>query len=153
MTATACKVRHAVADDEDAWCAMRRELGPEGSEAEHRAEIEEYLAGQVRAPLAALLAFDATETALGFAELSIRWCAEGCRTDRVAYLEGWYVRPETRRRGIGKALIAAAEDWARSQGCSEFASDAEVANELSALAHAAVGFEDVGLVRCFRKLL
>jgi aminoglycoside 6'-N-acetyltransferase I len=75
------------------------------------------------------------------------------QTGRVAYLEGWYVLPESRRNGVGRALVEAAEDWARDQGCSEFASDTDVANAQSTSAHVAVGFEDVGLVRCFRKAL
>ena len=72
-------------------------------------------------------------------------------TDRVGYLEGWFVAPDARRRGTGRALVRAAEQWARLQGCAEFASDAEADNEESALAHRALGFDDVGLVRCFRK--
>jgi aminoglycoside 6'-N-acetyltransferase I len=90
---------------------------------------------------------------VGFAEVSIRSYAEGCATDRVGYLEGWYVEPSARRQGIGRALVTAAERWAQSLGCREFASDAEAANELSALAHRALGFGEVGLVRCFRKAL
>jgi aminoglycoside 6'-N-acetyltransferase I len=88
---------------------------------------------------------------MGFAELSIRAYAEGCRTDRVTYLEGWYVAPDVRNRGVGGALIAAAEAWARSQGCVELASDVELTNEASAAAHRALGFVEVGRVRCFRK--
>jgi aminoglycoside 6'-N-acetyltransferase I len=99
---------------------------------------------------AALVAEDQSSL-LGFAEVSIRAYAEGCRTDRVGYLEGWFVEPEARRRGIGRQLVAAAEAWARSQGCVEFASDAEEQNELSAAAHRALGFAEVGLIRCFRK--
>ncbi len=79
--------------------------------------------------------------------------AEGCTTDHVGFLEGWYVAPEARGGGIGRALVAASEDWARSQGCSEFASDAEVDNDASIAAHLALGFVDRGLVRCFSKTL
>jgi len=64
---------------------------------------------------------------------------------------GWFVVPEARHRGVGRKLVAAAEAWARSVGCTEFASDAEADNESSAAAHRALGFEDVGLIRCFRK--
>ena len=88
---------------------------------------------------------------VGFAELSIRAYAEGCRSDRVAYLEGWFVGPEARGRGVGRTLIAAAENWGRSQRCSEFASDAQPDNDVSAAAHRALGFTEVGLIRCFRK--
>jgi aminoglycoside 6'-N-acetyltransferase I len=49
--------------------------------------------------------------------------------------------------------VKAAERWAQSQGCSEFASDALADNDLSALAHKALGFAEVGMVRCFRKAL
>ena len=45
----------------------------------------------------------------------------------------------------------AAEAWGRGHRCTEFASDADPENEVSRRAHGAVGFEDVGLVRCFRK--
>ena len=71
----------------------------------------------------------------------------------MAYLEGWFVVPEARGRGVGRALIAAAEDWGRAHSCREFASDTELDNDVSAAAHHAVGFVEVGLVRCFRKEL
>ena len=100
-----------------------------------------------------LIAEAAGGEAVGFAELSIRPYAEGCRTDRVAFLEGWYVVPAARRRGVGRELVAAAEEWARSQGCTEFASDAELDNETSAAAHRALGFAEVARLRCFRKEL
>ena len=54
---------------------------------------------------------------------------------------------------IGRALVRAAEHWARAQGCMEMASDADPQNEASHRAHTACGFEDVGLVRCFHKPL
>jgi aminoglycoside 6'-N-acetyltransferase I len=120
-------------------------------EAEHRVEIDRFLAGQANEPQAVLLAEDGSGRLVGFAELSIRPCAEGCRTNRVAYLEGWFVVPEARGRGVGRALVEVAEAWGRAQGCREFASDAQADNELSAAAHRALGFTDVGLVRCFRK--
>jgi aminoglycoside 6'-N-acetyltransferase I len=97
-----------------------------------------------------LLAEDSGDV-VGLAELSIRPYAERCRTSPVVYLEGWYVAPQARRRGIGRALIHAAERWGREQGCDEFASDAQPDNATSLLAHRAVGFEDAGMVQCFRK--
>lgn len=135
-------VRAAKYGDAGSWLRMRRALWPDGSEVEHRQEIERFLAGQAREPLAVLLAEHGTGRVVGFAELSIRPYAEGCSSDRVAYLEGWFVVPEARRGGIGRALVAAAEDWARSQGCTEFASDTQPDNEASAAAHRALGFTD-----------
>jgi aminoglycoside 6'-N-acetyltransferase I len=144
-------VRPATPSDAAVWLHLRHALWPEGSEAEHRLEIDRFFAGQAHEPTAVLLAEDHRGRAIGLAELSIRSHAEGCRSDRVAYLEGWYVVPEARGAGVGRALIDAAEEWGRSQGCREFASDTEPGNDVSAAAHRALGFTEVGLVRCFRK--
>ena len=100
-----------------------------------------------------LLALSAKPVTVGFAELSIRNIVDGCATDRVAYLEGWYVVPESRRNGIGRALIQAAEQWAILQGCTEFGSDSEIDNDVSHAAHLHSGFRETGRVRTFRKQL
>src|SRR2546429_4465184 len=144
-------VRTAKATDAAAWLQLRHALWPERLEVEHREEIERFFAGHLREPLAVLLAEDDAGCPVGFAELSIRTYAEGCRSDRVAYLEGWFVVPKARRQGVGRALIAAAEEWGRSQGCCEFASDTEPHNEVSAASHRALGFSEAGVGPCFRK--
>lgn len=146
-------VRALTAADGPAWLRMRQALWPEDDSGSHAGEIEQFFAGRLKTPLAVLLAFEVDSAVLGFAELSIRAYAEGCVTDRVAYLEGWYVVPEARRRGVGGALIRAAEDWAREQGCTEFGSDGLIDNEVSAAAHKAMGFEETERIRCFRKEL
>jgi aminoglycoside 6'-N-acetyltransferase I len=146
------KIEAATPDDRDVWLRMRGQLWPD-SRATHPCDIERFFLGQTRDPLAALIAKDETGCALGFAELSIRSYAEGCTTDNVAFLEGWFVVPEARGRGVGRGLVAACEQWARSQGCSEFASDAQPDNATSIAAHFALGFNDEGLVRCFSKKL
>ncbi len=65
--------------------------------------------------------------------------------------EGWYVSAAHRKSGVGRALIDAVIAWGRSQGCTEMASEATPDNEGSLAAHLAVGFDDAGLVRCFRR--
>jgi aminoglycoside 6'-N-acetyltransferase I len=144
------QIRPVTASDAPAWLRMRQDLWPEGT---HDAEVAQFFAGALRSPLEVLLAMGENSTPVGFAELSIRPYAEGCETDRIAYLEGWYVEPRARRKGIGSALVMAAEEWGRAQGCTEFASDAEHDNDVSAVAHRALGFEDMGLIRCFKKRL
>jgi len=146
-------IRAARESDRDPWLRMRVALWPDGSEIEHRHEVETYFGSALPEPQAVLLAFAASGDAVGFAELSIRPCAEGCSTTRVAYLEGWYVVPEARRRGVGRALIAACEAWGREHGCVEFASDTQPDNVVSRRAHEAAGFEEAGLILCFRKLI
>lgn len=71
----------------------------------------------------------------------------------MGYLEGWFVHERARGQGIGAALVSAGEGWARSKGCAEFASDAELDNTVSLLAHERLGFEAVADIRCFRKPL
>ena len=140
--------RPAIPRDADAWLQLRHALWPDGSQAEHRDDISRFFAGTFpREPWMVLLADSAAEGAVGFAELSIRPYAEGCGTSRVGYLEGWFVLPHVRGRGVGRALVVAAEEWARSQGCSEFASDVAPDNDASAAAHRALGFAEVSLVR------
>lgn len=146
------EVRPARREDADAWLRMRRELWPQDG-ASHREDIEKYFAGTLRMLLEVLIAVDETGAPIGFAELNIRQYAEGCDTDRVAFLEGWFVESHARRRGVGRALIEAAERWGRAQGCTEFASDALADNVVSAQAHRALGFSEVEVIRCFRKSL
>ncbi|MCA8951434.1 MAG: GNAT family N-acetyltransferase [Planctomycetes bacterium] len=149
-------VRAATPADATAWLEMRCALWPEGPDpgnaAEHAAEIDSWYRGEFpRGPWDVLFAESDDGRVVGFAELSIRTTAEGCVTHRIAYLEGWFVRPEVRRQGIGRALVRAAEAWGRARDCREFASDADPENGPSVAAHRAAGFADVGLVRCFRK--
>jgi len=145
------RVRPVTAFDRDAWAAMRADLWPEDSVEAHVAEVGRFLEGAVREPWAVLVAEEEDGRLVGFAELSIRAYAEGCSSDRVGYLEGWYVAPRARGGGVGRALVRAAETWARAQGCTELASATEIANAASAAAHRALGFTEAGVVRCFRK--
>ncbi|HVR97342.1 MAG TPA: aminoglycoside 6'-N-acetyltransferase [Thermoanaerobaculia bacterium] len=144
------RTRFARLEDAAAWGRLRHALWPDEA-GEHEEEIASFFAGDRRFMAAVIVAVDARGEVVGFAELSLRKYAEGCSSSPVGFLEGWYVVPEMRRQGVGGALVRAAEAWAREQGCTEFASDTEVENTLSAAAHNALGFEDVGIIRCFRK--
>lgn len=146
-------IRSVTAADTDGWLRMRQALWPDGNLAQHRQDIERYFAGARREPADVLLALAANSAPVGLAELSIRNIVDSCATDRVAYLEGWYVVPECRRKGIGRALILAAEQWAIRQGCREFGSDSEIDNDVSHAAHLRSGFQETGRVRTFRKTL
>jgi hypothetical protein len=56
-------------------------------------DTQRFFAGNSREPLQVLIAFDEGGIAVGFIELSIRSYAEGCVSDNVAFIEGWYVSP------------------------------------------------------------
>jgi aminoglycoside 6'-N-acetyltransferase I len=144
------EVRPARPEDAAEWAALRQGLWPDES-GEHAREIARFFAGERLHLAEALLAIEGAGRVVGFAELAIRPYAEGCRPGRVAYLEGWFVEPGSRDRGVGAALVRAAEAWGRAQGCREMASDTEVANEGSIAAHRALGFTEVERIVCFRK--
>jgi len=135
---------------------MRASLWPDGSFGEHLAELEAALTRPLQPgfPAATLVAEDAQGTLVGFLEVGLRSHADGCDPARpVGFVEGWFVVEEERKKGIGRALLRAAEDWARSQGCREMASDALIDNAGSEHAHVALGFEVVDRCVHFRKAL
>ena len=135
---------------------MRARLWPESSYEEHLAELEagpEALC-QPDFPMEWLVAEDEIGALTGFVEVGLRSHADGCDTRRpVGYVEGWFVREEHRRKGIGRELLRAAEDWARAHGCAEMASDALIDNTLSQAVHIALGFEVTDRCVLFRKKL
>jgi aminoglycoside 6'-N-acetyltransferase I len=87
----------------------------------------------------------------GFLEAALRSRADGCDSTPVGYIEGWYVDPDMRRRGVGRALVEAAEAWARARGCRLMASDAELWNSVSHQAHVALGYEETARLVLFKK--
>jgi len=56
------------------------------------------------------------------------------------------------RRGVGRALVQAAEAWAAAQGCTEMASDTDSDYPSSPAAHAALGCAEVEHFRFHKKL-
>ena len=132
-----------------AWHAMRALLWPDpGLE-----DVEECAAMLESANFLFLVAKDDVE-AIGFAEGSIRNdYVNGCETTPVVFLEGIYVLPEHRKRGVARALCLALAQWGRDRGCKEFASDALLDNLESHAMHRALGFEETERVVCFRKIL
>jgi len=116
---TAPIVRPVQAGDRDPWAAMRADLWPDETIQDHAREVDRLLATAPSDRAAAFVAEDPDGAVLGFIEMSIRGDAEACETSRVGFVEGWYVVPEARRHGVGRALIAAGIDWARGRGCTE----------------------------------
>jgi len=141
-----------VSVDQPGWLRLRQALWPDGSAEEHLAEMASFLVAPQR--YAQFLAYATDEQAVGFVEASVRTdYVNGTSTSPVAFLEGIYVAPEFRRKGIGTALVATVSAWARSAGCSELASDAPLENESSHAMHHALGFQETERVVYFRKEL
>ena len=130
---------------------MRDALWPDSFDDLAR-EIDAYLR-QPKPNTAVFVAERANGKLGGFLEADTRDYAEGCDTRNVGYIEGWYVDPDLRLQNIGRALIEAAENWARHLGCQEMASDCELHNEVSFKAHLAIGYDETGRSIHFRKSL
>ena len=147
-------VRPLRAGDEPKVQRMRKALWPDNSDEDNEHEVAAYVRGTPPEPLGgALFVCELPDSGIvGFCEASLRSYAEGCDPSRpVGYIEGWFVEPDHRRNGVGRALIQACEQWARERGCEEMGSDAEIDNTLSHRAHAALGYEEVERIVCFRK--
>jgi len=135
------------------WLPLRHALWPDTSRAEHAAEAAALLRSK---DCLSLLALVDNEPA-GFAEAALRHgYVNGCEAapgEPVAFLEGLYVVPALRRRGIARALCERVADWARAQGVAELASDTSIDNHDSQAMHRALGFAETERVVFFRRAL
>jgi len=137
--------------DLNEWLRLRKQLWDATSDADHRSEMVEI----VHHPDSqfVLVAEHEAGRLVAFLEVSIRPFVEDCETDHVGYLEGWFVEPDVRGRGIGRELVRIAENWAREKGCEEMASDAEIGNDLSLAVHRGLGYQETSRLVHLRKEL
>ena len=137
--------------DMNEWLRMRLALFDDEDAAEQQQEMTTLLAAPDEN---GVFVADRPLTGLaGFVEVGARKYAEGCTTSPVAYIEAWYVDEDSRRLGVGRRLIAAAEAWTRKQGYQEIASDCLIDNSVSLAGHLALGYEEVERQICFIKTL
>lgn len=144
-------VRELGSADLDLWARLAHALWPEDPPETHRAEIAATRGPGVGGRRGFVA--EAEGAVAGFAELGLRPYADGCATRPVAFLEGVWVAPRARRRGVGRALLAHLEALARAEGRREMGSDALISNRRSRAAHRAWGFEEVERVVHLRKVL
>ena len=94
------------------------------------------------------------EHIVGFAQCGLRFdYVEGTDSSPVGYLEGIFVLEEYKKRGYAKELLGECQNWAKDQGCLEFASDCELDNEDSLKFHLKMGFAEANRIICFTKSL
>lgn len=147
------RVMPCTLQDVRAWRALRAQLWPGATPAMHARETQEALErpecqGQF------IARSRADGSACGLIELSLRNAYEnGCHSAPMAYMQGLYVAPALRRRGVARALVMAGQTWARRQGCSQFASDVAADNHASIALHLALGLLESERVVLFRKRL
>lgn len=129
---------------------MRAALWPDEDPVELADDLDELLSDPTQVAFVA----ERDEGHLcGFTEASVRRYANSNDESPCAFLEGWWVDPDVRGQGVGRALVAAVEEWARQQGFHELGSDALLDNTDSHAAHRALGFQERERVVYFRKLL
>ena len=151
-------IRPARLSDLNQLASLFEALWPCSSTEEHAKELQMLLGDEtalvLTMPLIIFVAESSGGRLVGFLEVGLRSHADGCNPSQpVGYIEGWYVAEDYRHRGVGRALLAAAENWARSHKCVEMASDALIDNEPSQRAHEALGYEVVDRCVHYRKAL
>jgi aminoglycoside 6'-N-acetyltransferase I len=145
-------IERCVAVDQPGWLDLRLALWPDATVDEHRGYMALSLAQPER--FLQLMVYDAERRAVGFIEGSIRGdYVNGTESSPVGFVEGVYVVPTWRRKGIARLLFDGIGDWARARGCRELASDALIDNEISQRAHRALGFRETERVVYFARPL
>jgi aminoglycoside 6'-N-acetyltransferase I len=140
--------------DIDAWGELRARLWPHANPHELAEEARDFGAGSVVTGITAVfIAEDDAAAPIGFLELSVRAFSDGCDSMPVPHVEGWYVEPHARGKGVGRSLIDRAERWARAHEFTELASDTEIDNLASLRAHTRCGFDEAERLIKFRKSL
>jgi aminoglycoside 6'-N-acetyltransferase I len=133
-------IRRAALHDRSEWLRMRTLLfhlaDPKG--------LADELESIMNEPMTSVFVAERLSGGLcGLLEAGTRPYADGCDTSPVGYIEGWFVDEDARGTGVGRALVAAAEAWAREQGMHEMASDTAISNEAGLKAHLALGYREV----------
>jgi len=119
---------------------MRRALWPDVEESMHELEMP-ILTGD-SSNQAVFVVDNGAGALLGFIEVSVRARVDGSYSERVGYVEGWYVDEVHREQEVGRRLMRAAEEWTRERGLTELASDTELLNDNGIRAHEALGFKE-----------
>lgn len=154
-TAATPRVRPATPRDLDAVVALRLALLREHPDhpiyGRLRAEVDrrarELFAAQLRARMETILLAELAGEVVGI----IR-CVESIGSPllepaRYAYVSSAYVRPDVRRRGVLRALMAEVERWCRARGLDQMRLHNVAGSEAAEGAWDALGFAIVEQVR------
>ncbi len=138
--ASSVKYRRAAMSDLDAVVAMGMLLWPR--------DLKDPVVADMRTSLsspdhAVYVCQDDDGNYAGFADFSLRReYVPGVSAYPAGYVEAIYVRPASRRQGVGRKLIALGEEWAAGRGCAQMASDTWLWNTLSQEFHTRSGFSE-----------
>ena len=148
---TGATIRRLAAADRAQWAVMRTALYTEADPDAHADQLATEIAAMLaRDDWAAFGAETGDHALVGLIELFERNVAESCDTSPVTYVEGLWVDPQWRRRGVARALLQAGIGWGRSRGRTEIASDVQIANLVSQAVHRHLGFEETERLVTYR---
>ena len=123
-------------------------LWPDNSWEHLRAEFEELLGSEKDKVFLVIV----EGIYVGFIQMSLRNdYVEGSSSCPVGYVEGIYVDQKYRNKGISKKLVEAGEQWSKSLGCNQIASDTELDNYGSQEFHKRIGFREASRTVSFIK--
>jgi ribosomal protein S18 acetylase RimI-like enzyme len=138
------EIRPATALDAPAAVGLMAQLGEFGH-GQVDPGVEERLRTMIESPQYAILVAEAGQgQVVGLLTMSQRWTL--WHTGPCALIEELVVDKGARRQGIGRALIQAALDWARAQGCSEVELSTEPDNLKAQAFYRRLGFESTALL-------
>lgn len=138
-------LRKATADDLDPWVALRLALWPDHT----RADLMEECRAMLTDPHQVAFIAWVDGGAIGLIEGSLR----GSTQQPYGHIEGWYVDPQWRGAKVAQALTDELENWFLHHWIDTAYSDTNQDYPLSPRAHAKAGYDEVGLIRVFRKSL
>jgi len=136
-------ITEVTVENETTWAEMCVVLWPNHTS-------EEFLNARKNGEYRNEFLYSYSEKYIGFLSLSIRNdYVEGTSTSPVGYVEGIYVLPDYRNKGIAKEFISFAKEWALKNRCKELASDCEINNLDSFEFHKKLGFKEANRIICF----
>ena len=127
---------------------MTSALFPSTSQEEIRQGLEKDLVSEKQQTFLAI----ENHVPVGFINATLRTdYVEGATSSPVGYIEGVYVKPEFRHRGVARMLYKIAERWARDSGCMQMGSDTWEWNKASIEFHLKLGFKEEDILVHFIK--
>lgn len=130
-------IRPAVGDDAPGLATLLAHLGYPADAADLPDRLLRLRSGGDDAFVAVL-----DGATVGLATVHARTVLHAART--VAQLTALVVPPEMRGRGVGRALVAAAEQWARAQGAERLVVTTALHRAEAPLFYERLGFEHTG---------